>query len=747
MFYKKIKIWQIFLMLIFLISPFFIIQANQPRLIDMGDDSADIFHFISKVGINTSDFSGDEEEVRFKIENGRLLISDDAELCFSADCRSEWPSGGGGHWKMQGAKLYPNNISIWKVGIGTNQPETTLDVGGFLNVDDGIILKWLENDVGRMLTVGEEGFIVASDIPTLNGDISITDINASAWKVFYSNAQGDIVELGLGANGQVLTSQGSSAIPTWQTISPGGDFEGYWSLSGNNLYPNELNYNIGIGVDNPLAKLDLDGNLLARSLVTIESLIGEGIRMVTVDEDGTLSYDDIPEGGGTMEEVDPTWEGEANLTSHITRTGRVGLGSGTDNAPSYTFKDLSNVGMFLSDNNLSFSTNGIERMSILNDGNIDINRSLFITSDLRIVSLAEHGNRALAVDEDGTVYSAPLPVQAGSSSASAVAYAGLNPGPDLRKGRFYGGNPAPSSVEKTLNFEGIFRASDLCVGTNCLSEPSVDWNTITNFPEPCPQGQFVMAIGQELICAADDGSKWAEGFEGDVLTPKSVNKIAVNESVVTERFAASINGSAAAPAFTFVEDLDTGMFRVDDSQLGFSVSGNNVLTLVSGSEQALDVNGNIRLSGDNRSIGTYSNHHLFLKTNNTTKMIIASDGNVGIGMAPATEHKLVVNGSVGATAFEYTSDINYKKDVKALDNSLSKILSLRGVDFVWKENDQKSIGLIAQELEEVFPELVSGSDGSKRVNYGVLVAPLIEAIKEQQEIINDLQLRLDRLEK
>jgi hypothetical protein len=63
---------------------------------------------------------------------------------------------------------------------------------------------------------------------------------------------------------------------------------------------------------------------------------------------------------------------------------------------------------------------------------------------------------------------------------------------------------------------------------------------------------------------------------------------------------------------------------------------------------------------------------------------------------------------------------------------------MRGVKFVWKESNKKSLGVIAQELQEILPELVSGEE-NKTVNYSGLIAVLIEAIKE-------LKLRVEVLE-
>lgn len=89
-------------------------------------------------------------------------------------------------------------------------------------------------------------------------------------------------------------------------------------------------------------------------------------------------------------------------------------------------------------------------------------------------------------------------------------------------------------------------------------------------------------------------------------------------------------------------------------------------------------------------------------------------------------------GSVTATAFFPSSSERLKKDVSTLTQAREAIEKLRGVRFAWKESGQASVGLIAEEVAKVFPELVLFDGGqAKGVNYNALVAVLIEALKEQ----------------
>ena len=107
---------------------------------------------------------------------------------------------------------------------------------------------------------------------------------------------------------------------------------------------------------------------------------------------------------------------------------------------------------------------------------------------------------------------------------------------------------------------------------------------------------------------------------------------------------------------------------------------------------------------------------------------------------------ITVNGDITATgSIDSTSDIKLKTNIKTIDNALDKVLQLRGAEYDRIDRDNEhEIGVIAQEVEEVIPELVHG-DETKTVSYGNMTAVLIEAIKEQNEIINRMRKEIEDL--
>jgi len=130
-------------------------------------------------------------------------------------------------------------------------------------------------------------------------------------------------------------------------------------------------------------------------------------------------------------------------------------------------------------------------------------------------------------------------------------------------------------------------------------------------------------------------------------------------------------------------------------------------------------------------------------------------GNVGIRSTSPGSYKLNVNGSLYATSYA-GSDIRWKKNIQPISNGLSLIERLKGVRFEWRTDEFKDkqfekgtqIGLIAQEVEPVIPEIVkTDTDGYKAISYEKLTAVLVEAIKEQNQQIKKLEARIKKLEK
>ena len=114
-----------------------------------------------------------------------------------------------------------------------------------------------------------------------------------------------------------------------------------------------------------------------------------------------------------------------------------------------------------------------------------------------------------------------------------------------------------------------------------------------------------------------------------------------------------------------------------------------------------------------------------------------------------------MSGSAYSTGGWIGSDERWKKNITPFEESLDKVNQLQGVSYEWKVDEYpdqgftegKQIGLIAQDVEKLIPEIVHTNDnGYKSISYEKLTAVLVEAIKAQQAQIEDLKARISALD-
>ncbi len=131
--------------------------------------------------------------------------------------------------------------------------------------------------------------------------------------------------------------------------------------------------------------------------------------------------------------------------------------------------------------------------------------------------------------------------------------------------------------------------------------------------------------------------------------------------------------------------------------------------------------------------------------NSQETLTVTETGRVGVKDSTPS-YKLDVAGTIRATGDVIAfSDERVKENIKTIDNSLEKVNKLRGVEFNKIGEDKKSIGVIAQEIEKIIPEVVRTDDeGMKSVAYGNVVGVLIEAIKELNAEVKDLKEKLNK---
>ena len=203
----------------------------------------------------------------------------------------------------------------------------------------------------------------------------------------------------------------------------------------------------------------------------------------------------------------------------------------------------------------------------------------------------------------------------------------------------------------------------------------------------------------------------------------------------------------------------TGLQTALDGKLGSTANAvsaskwNTARTITLGG----DLSGNVSIDGSqnvtlNAEVTNDSHTHdgRYYTESESDSRFINTDGDtmtgiLTIGTVAGEAGTLNITGDIVATGdVTAFSDRRFKHNVVQIDNALEKVKALRGVSF--EKDNRMSIGVIAQEVEEVIPEVVHTNDeGLKSVAYGNIVGVLIEAIKEQNLKIEELKQEIDKL--
>jgi hypothetical protein len=210
---------------------------------------------------------------------------------------------------------------------------------------------------------------------------------------------------------------------------------------------------------------------------------------------------------------------------------------------------------------------------------------------------------------------------------------------------------------------------------------------------------------------------------------------------------ARTTANAATSNITIIQGVNTDQnTRITISE-GVDIGQNTRMTIIEGvnTTQNTNITGvdtkaqaafdkantavSVSITDDTTNSGTY---YPLLSTSSTGTLSTSNTSSSKLSYVPST-------GTLTTVDLNTTSDIKFKDSIQTIDSALEMINRINGVSFNWKETGKKSYGVIAQQLQEVLPELVSQEERGLSVSYLPIIAILIEAIKEQQKQINDLK--------
>jgi hypothetical protein len=347
----------------------------------------------------------------------------------------------------------------------------------------------------------------------------------------------------------------------------------------------------------------------------------------------------------------------------------------------------------------AFATNNVDIFRL--PGNVGIGTSVF-TEKLTVLGNVSAGQFI------STLTSGTAPLIVTSTTQVSNLNASLLAGKSAPTGDIVGTTDTQTFTNKTLTSPII---SSIVNGAFTSTIPSVNGTLVSTGSTAVVTGNMITDLS---LTNVDIASTAAISYGKLSLTNSIVNAdIAVGAGITYGKLSLSNSITNA--------DIATGasinVSKLSASTISGITLGSNLATLTFGTY----------LTGTSYNGSTPVTIETNATSANTTSTIVARDGSGNF-----------TAGTITATDFNSTSDINLKENIKTLNNALETVSTLRGVSFDWKETGKGSYGVIAQELEEILPDLVKTGE-VKSVNYSGLIGVLIEAVKELKKEVEELK--------
>ena len=643
--------------------------------------------------------------------------------------------GSGGGWVDDGSVVRLEN-SFDKVGIGTSDPYGNLQIGDYPTMRQ-IFTSWLhefsttgysgismnlfqvdgEPTVLRYRLGGFEGSHLNlsggrynfSTAPAGDADSSIASMTS---RLFIENT-GDV---GIGTTdpgeklevaGTIYSTSGGFRFPdsTIQTTAGGGGGDNH-SLDAADGDPDDIVYvdndgKVGIRTTNPYEQLHIRRFASGEPVLLLESMMATGAdaHMRFWDSNENYSYAlGIDDTGNKLKisyQADSTAAPGVGDLLTVTMDGNVGIGTNNPDVPLHV-----SIGSDASiDSGGNLVSGSVTSENIVIDANENMARDNGAISPLY---LNKNGGNVFLCEDSGSVGIGIINPEARLHVDGAIRFETAT-----RNFQIQQVEPSdPQGWSSLLNlYGGIGIGAD--AGTNRQMVMLTDGSSTDNV--------FTIASSQ------NDGSSWEADF------------------VVQQ------NGYVGIGTL----DPDVPLHVSIGSDVSLAGGGN----LVSGPVTTLNIaiDANEIMARDNGAIST-----LYLNKNGGDVILCEDSSVVGIRTSsPDPDYALDVNGDVSVQSIYISSDSRLKRNVTRIEDALGIVSRLRGVRFDWRDDEfpeknldgGRKIGLIAQEVEEVLPEVVSSpEDGYKSLEYANLVAVLVEAVKELETRNSTLEARLDELE-
>ncbi len=596
--------------------------------------------------------------------------------------------------------------------------------------------------------------------------------------------------------GKVLTSDAAGKA-SWQM--PTGD-NSLWTTSGNNIYYDSGK--VGIGTDNPADMLHVDnGNLRlgddCRIILGSDSL---STQITVLNKNSTISNfatgsiqfntktnpnETVP--AYTRLEIKPAGDVEVFQDLIVDKNVKLSEGHGLSIANSsgysnfithgnYTYINTFSGGALLFNTSPTPNTDSLTRLIIEPTGDVEVSENLIIHKNITVKGGTPGADKVLTSDAHGLASwqtpatSSSLWTKTGSDIKYTTGNVSIGTDPEPYKLLSLHTNERKTVIEAVSNDEYLATISVINRSRGPVAhftgKITIDDNT---------QGE-----GKVLTSDAYGNASWTEpiwtvsnsniyrssGNVGIGSTSPAAPLEIKSDSNPALIIGSETTNSTTRPGIQFKNNTSQWIAGDDDDDeiFGFFSKWGNSRT----HNAQLRVYGKTSSSWGKYIQLTHDGLTGFISTDEGDIDIAPVTGNVGINTSTPAR-ALDVNGNARFRAIESgsgtlsqlyvtstgilstsSSDMRLKENIKTLDKSLEKILKLQGVTFTWKANPEygTKIGFIAQEFEKVIPELsfTNPVDGYKGINYAEVTAVLVEAVKEQQKLIEKLHTENHRLQ-
>ncbi|KAB2859062.1 MAG: hypothetical protein F9K09_03775 [Flavobacteriales bacterium] len=593
-----------------------------------------------------------------------------------------------------------------RIGIMTPNPDRTLHVLG-----DGLKIE----NAGTNLEIYPNGneFMIS----TTKQYLSFAG-NGGATAMYMDDGNITVnlpltIQDGSQASGRVLASD-ASGNASWTDLSALSSGSTAWTRSTPNIYPTTLTDNVGIGLSNPISK------------VQIHSISGAGNFRLTSAGTGLSATD-----GFSMSNDGST---EMFMTQHENANWYFATNGGTT---AMTIAPSANVG--IGTTNPSLFKLHVESSTNRRSGYFFNNLSAANIVNNEIMGIYGGAMGTGASDKIGGFFET-----SGGSGINYGVYGQAMGGATNWAGYFAGGNVY---IQNQLN------VGTTTAGTNVNVSSAATGGTGLQMENTSAGGK------RYRIISTGSGSVGGAGLFQIYDFDNSAARLTINGSGNVG--IGTTTPGMIAGATNYITISSTGPYAAG-SIAAIELKGNtNAANSVAARLDFLNglgTNNTARIEVTTSGVSVGEGRMLFYTNGGslTEKMRIDEDGNVGIGTTAPTA-LLSVNGTAnkpGGGSWAVFSDARSKENVIDYKKGLNELLKLRPVSFNYKSEfnwgNKTYVGLIAQEVEKVVPTMVeekeiNGIKDFKEVDPNEINYMLINAIKEQQKMIDDLKKEVELL--